>query len=37
MHPIGEMFILALVAIVFLGVVASVSMLFNRRHGGNNL
>jgi hypothetical protein len=35
MHATGEMFILALVAIVFLGAISLVSLILNRRHGGS--
>jgi hypothetical protein len=35
MHPTEEMFILALVAMVFLGVISLVSLILNRKHGGS--
>jgi len=37
MHATGEMFILALVTILFLGTVALVSILLSQRHGKGNL
>jgi hypothetical protein len=37
MHATGEMFILALVAIVFLGTVALVSILLSQRHAEGNV